>query len=286
MNALCSPQGRACILSQKAGFQWSQDQGRSCFHSVLESESHSVFVTPWTVQSMEFSRPEYWSGQPFPSPGDLPNPGIQSRSPALQADSLPAEPQGEPKRVLSSALQSPPWWRGVGLVQAHAKPGGSVGSLGSSSHTCWSGHRWWVGFPGWLCCTLGQSSVSFWLLCACFAGCIPLPWFPRTHLCAEVWMFLQAHTKPPFKMQCSQRCFSPLRTKAKVQEDPGCWLDRLCPSLPLLLSPLPLLSPLHPKRTFSSSSTSDIMMLSQRDCISQTVLPAFQSICKLKALNF
>ena len=44
---------------------------------------------------MEFSRPEYWSGQPFPSPGDLPNPGIETRSPALQADSLPAEPQGK-----------------------------------------------------------------------------------------------------------------------------------------------------------------------------------------------
>ena len=45
---------------------------------------------------MEFSRPEYWSGQPFPSPGDLPNPGIEPRSPALQADSLPAESQGTP----------------------------------------------------------------------------------------------------------------------------------------------------------------------------------------------
>ena len=41
---------------------------------------------------MEFSRPEYWSGWPFPSPGDLPNPGIEPRSPALQVDSLPAEP--------------------------------------------------------------------------------------------------------------------------------------------------------------------------------------------------
>ena len=46
---------------------------------------------------MEYSRPEYWSGQPFPSPGDLPNPGMEPRSPALQADSLPAEPQGKPK---------------------------------------------------------------------------------------------------------------------------------------------------------------------------------------------
>ena len=45
---------------------------------------------------MEFSRPEYWSRQPFPSPGDLPDSGIELRSPVLQADSLPAEPQGKP----------------------------------------------------------------------------------------------------------------------------------------------------------------------------------------------
>jgi len=48
---------------------------------------------------MEFSRPEYWSGQPFPSPWDLPNPGIKPGSPALQADSLPAEPQRKPKNT-------------------------------------------------------------------------------------------------------------------------------------------------------------------------------------------
>ena len=48
---------------------------------------------------MEFSRPEYWSGLPFPSPGDLPNPGIAPRSPPFQADSLPAEPQGKPKNT-------------------------------------------------------------------------------------------------------------------------------------------------------------------------------------------
>ena len=45
--------------------------------------------------SMGFSRQEYWSGLPFPSPGNLPNPGIEPRSPALQADSLPSEPQGK-----------------------------------------------------------------------------------------------------------------------------------------------------------------------------------------------
>ena len=46
---------------------------------------------------MEFSRQEYWSGLLFLTPGDLPNPGIEPRSPTLQANSLPAEPQGKPK---------------------------------------------------------------------------------------------------------------------------------------------------------------------------------------------
>ena len=55
-----------------------------------------LFVTLWTIQPMEFSRPEYWSGYRFPSPGDLPNPGIKPRSPRVQADSLAAEPQGKP----------------------------------------------------------------------------------------------------------------------------------------------------------------------------------------------
>ena len=56
-----------------------------------------LFATPWTVAyqafpSMGFSRQEYWSGLPFPSPGDLPHPGIKARSPALQADALLSEP--------------------------------------------------------------------------------------------------------------------------------------------------------------------------------------------------
>ena len=59
-----------------------------------------LFATPWTVAyqaplSMEFSRQEYWSGLPFPSPWDLPDPGIEPRSPALQADTLPSEPPGK-----------------------------------------------------------------------------------------------------------------------------------------------------------------------------------------------
>ena len=61
------------------------------------AQSFRLCVTPWAVQSMEFSRPVYWSGYPFSSPGDIPNLGIEPRSPLLQADSLPAEPQGKPK---------------------------------------------------------------------------------------------------------------------------------------------------------------------------------------------
>ena len=58
-----------------------------------------LFMTPRTIHSMEFSRPEYWSERPFPSPGDLPKLGIEPRSPTLQEDSLPAEPQGKPKKA-------------------------------------------------------------------------------------------------------------------------------------------------------------------------------------------
>ena len=70
-----------------------------------------LFVTPWTIVhqaplSMGFSRQEYWSGLPFPPPGDLPNPGSEPMSPvspALQVDSLPLEPLGKP--LLSAWLE-------------------------------------------------------------------------------------------------------------------------------------------------------------------------------------
>ena len=58
-----------------------------------------LFATPWIIQSMEFSRPEYWSGQTCPSPGDCPNTGFEPGSPALQADSLPTELWGKPKSL-------------------------------------------------------------------------------------------------------------------------------------------------------------------------------------------
>ena len=68
----------------------------SCFCRV------QLYATLWTIArqaplSMEFSRQEYWSGLPFPSPGDVPDPGIEPGSPALQAASLPSEPPSNHK---------------------------------------------------------------------------------------------------------------------------------------------------------------------------------------------
>ena len=68
----------------------------------VKSLSHvRLFVTPWTVAYqappfMGFSRQEHWSGLPFPSPGDLPDPGIEPRSSALQTGALPSELPGKP----------------------------------------------------------------------------------------------------------------------------------------------------------------------------------------------
>ena len=73
-----------------------------CNKSEVKSLSRvRLFATPWTVAyqappSVGFSRQEYWSGLPFPSPGDLPDPGIEPRSPALQAEALTSEPPGKP----------------------------------------------------------------------------------------------------------------------------------------------------------------------------------------------
>ena len=69
-----------------------------------------LFATPWTVAyqaplSMGFPRQEYWNGLPFPSPGDLPNPGIEPGSPALQADSFPTELKGSPNFTGSHILK-------------------------------------------------------------------------------------------------------------------------------------------------------------------------------------
>ena len=72
-----------------------------------------LFATPGTVAyqappSMGFSRQECWSGLPFPSPGDLLDPGIEPVSPALRADALPSEPPGKPPALRADALPSEP----------------------------------------------------------------------------------------------------------------------------------------------------------------------------------
>ena len=59
--------------------------------------------------SMGFSRQEYWSGLPFPSPGDLPDPGIEPESPALEADALTSEPQGSPIYTKYTLFNSDTW---------------------------------------------------------------------------------------------------------------------------------------------------------------------------------
>ena len=68
----------------------------------LVTKSCLTLVTPWTgacQAPLEFPRQEYWSSLPFPSLGDLPNPGIEPRSSPLQADSLSTEPPGKPCRM-------------------------------------------------------------------------------------------------------------------------------------------------------------------------------------------
>ena len=77
-------------------------------------ESRPVGSDSLQHHGLEFSRPEYWSGQPFPSPGDLPNPRIEPRSPTLQVDSLPAEPQGKPR---NTGVGSLPLLQGVFSTQ-------------------------------------------------------------------------------------------------------------------------------------------------------------------------
>ena len=100
-SCLENPRDRGAWWAAVYGVTQSRTR-RKQLSSSMKSFSHVRLVaTPWTVAyqvppSMGFSRQECWSGLPFPSPGDLPNPGIKPRSPALQADALLSEPPGNP----------------------------------------------------------------------------------------------------------------------------------------------------------------------------------------------
>ena len=77
----------------------------------LSAAQSCFFATPWTVASqappfMEFAMQEYWSGLPFPSPGDLLYPGIKPRSPTLQAGALTSEPPGKPSRPYGTVTKT------------------------------------------------------------------------------------------------------------------------------------------------------------------------------------
>ena len=89
--------------------------GGSCVHKCVCAPVSRLlsrvrlFATPWTVAyqaplSIEFSRQGYWSGLPFPSPGDLPNPGIKPRSPALQADALLSDLLGKHDMLIKKSM--------------------------------------------------------------------------------------------------------------------------------------------------------------------------------------
>ena len=87
---LCGPGAGSSLMECESGLL------------LLYSRHVQLFATPWTVArqaplSVGFSRQEYWSRLPFPSPGDgIPDPGIEPTSPALQVNSLPSEPPGSP----------------------------------------------------------------------------------------------------------------------------------------------------------------------------------------------
>ena len=87
------------------------------FSCKVASDSES----PWTVAhqgplSMGFSRQEYWSGLPFPSPGHLPDPGIKPRSPALQVNSLPLSHQGSPYKLAAGHFNLSSPEKGVPVI--------------------------------------------------------------------------------------------------------------------------------------------------------------------------
>ena len=110
-----SPEGGNGNLLQYSCFENSMGSQRveddwATEHTQKQTQNNTadhvqLFATLWTVayqapQSMEFFRQEFWSGLSFPSLGDLPDPGIEPRSPALQADALASEPPGKPNRII------------------------------------------------------------------------------------------------------------------------------------------------------------------------------------------
>ena len=96
-------------------FMYSGNRSFIKYVGGLVTKLYLTFATLWTVAhqiplSMGFPRQEYWNVLPFPSPGDLPDPGIELGSPALQADSSPIELQRKPHQIYSLQIFSPNLW--------------------------------------------------------------------------------------------------------------------------------------------------------------------------------
>ena len=129
-----------------------------------------LFATPWTVAHqapppMGFSRKEYWSRLPFPSPGDLPNAGIKPRSPTLQADSLTTEPPGKlavPQEQVSSHVFFRSEVQASLLIPSGLQPAKGAPLL------CVGSHDWGTQYVAWTVDSPGQNSTCvnclfFWL---------------------------------------------------------------------------------------------------------------------------
>ena len=129
-----------------------------CSCSVVSNSAVPWTIACQTLLSMKFSRREYWSGLPCPPPGDLPNPGIEHRSPTLQADSLPTEPPRKPAT----------FW----IVD---KDGGlEVTCLSLFPHLQWTPFQTSPHITIWhivLCCV---GRISFWWSCLCYM--LPCSW--------------------------------------------------------------------------------------------------------------
>ena len=111
-----------------------------------------LFATPRTIQSMEFSRPEYWSQLPFPSPGNLPDPGIKPGSPTLQVDSLPSEPPGKPMLFLHILY----FQSGENFSDLLLEKTLMLGRIGGSRRRGWQRMRWLNGITDSMHMSLGE----------------------------------------------------------------------------------------------------------------------------------
>ena len=134
-----------CCLQPTPDPRYSLTTPQIHLHVKVKSLSRvRLFVTPWTVAyqaspSMGFSRQEYWSGLLFPSPGDLPDPGIKPGSPALQAEALTSEPPGKIALQLNNsawACRTPAVSQSPAFVNKHigAQPHPFISVLSTVAH--------------------------------------------------------------------------------------------------------------------------------------------------------